>query len=140
MSDDDSLDIAALAASDFDLGLDHKFTAGSNPNAADAIEELQRLHRQKVNALIRSNTLLKKELAQAQKEGQDNYRVKMIKALRQQLRESQALVDELTKQLMEKSRLSEDEVGEIFDQVLSQPKLAKPNNPAKLKKDVRFSE
>jgi hypothetical protein len=85
---------------------------------------------------MRSNDVLKKEVRQLRKEGSDNYRVKQIKNLRQQLRETQAISDALTRTLMDKAQMSADEVGELYDDILSQPKLAKPNNPVKLKKDV----
>jgi hypothetical protein len=85
---------------------------------------------------MRSNDVLRKEIKQLKKEGSDNYRVKQIKHLRQQLRETQSIADALTHQLMNKSGMSKDDIGELYDDILSQPKLAKPNNPVKLKKDV----
>jgi len=108
----------------------------SQANVNLSLEEANKLHRQKLMALMRSNDVLRKELKQARKEGSDNYRVKQIKHLRQQLRETQSIADALTHQLMAKSGMSKDEVGELYDDILSQPKLAKPNNPVKLKKDV----
>jgi len=99
-------------------------------------EEVAKLHRQKLMALMRSNSKLQAEIKQLRKEQSDNYRVKQLKNLRQQLRETQAIADELTRRLISKGGMNEDEVGELFDEVLSQPKLAKPNNPVRLRKDL----
>ena len=118
-SDDEGLDFGAI---------------DSTPSMT--LEESNKLHRQKLTAIMASNNKLQKEIRQLRKEGSDNYRVKQIKNLRQQLRESQAIADALTHTLMNKSGMKQDEIGDLYDQILSQPKLAKPNNPVKLKKDV----
>jgi hypothetical protein len=87
-------------------------------------------------ALMKANDKLRKDLKQSAKEGQDNYRVKQIKNLRQQLREAQAIADGLTLELLNKTGMQKEDVNQLYDRILSQPKLAKPNNPVKLKKEV----
>lgn len=89
---------------------------------------------------MKSNDKLKKEVKQLRKEGSDNYRVKQIKNLRQQLRETQSIADALTKTLMNKTGMAKEEMGELYDEILSQPKLSKPNNPVKLKKEVLVAQ
>lgn len=99
------------------------------------IEQLHTYHQTKLREIMKSNDLLKKQIKQLKKENQDNYRVKMIKNLRQQLREQQTICEALTNKLLN-TGIAEKELNMLYDEVLSHCKLARPNATSQLKKDV----
>jgi hypothetical protein len=51
------------------------------------LSEIKRVHERKIRSLIEANSQLKAQCTQLKREGQDNYRVKMIKNQKAHIRE-----------------------------------------------------
>lgn len=99
------------------------------------IQELQQMHSQKVRTLLRSNDTLKKQMTQLKKEQKDNYRVKMIRNLRLKVRELESMNEVLKIHAMRKGATI-DEIDDIYEGVLNEPKRARPVRPETLQREI----
>jgi hypothetical protein len=99
------------------------------------IQELQQMHSQKVRTLLRSNDTLKKQMTQLKKEQKDNYRVKMIRNLRLKVRELESMNEVLKIHAMRKGATI-DEIDDIYEGVLNEPKRARPVCPETLQREI----
>mmetsp|Transcript_14682 Transcript_14682/g.28765 ORF Transcript_14682/g.28765 Transcript_14682/m.28765 type:complete len:307 (-) Transcript_14682:63-983(-) len=98
-------------------------------------QDLQKLHNKKIRMLLKSNDALKAEIIQLKKEGHDNYRVKMIKNMKQQVRELQCHVETLKKALLSKGSTI-DEIDDMMVAAVNAPKRLRPPSTEQLQKQI----
>jgi len=102
---------------------------------AAEVAQMKRSHRKKVKALLKTNESLQQQLRQSKREGNDSYRVKLIKSLRNQTRHQDAIIEAL-KTFVRDRGATDDEISDAIDETLKQPKLARGPRPETLEKKI----
>lgn len=81
--------------------------------AFSAFVAAEQAQTQKVHTLLAANDTLRKQLAQAKREGKDNVRVKQIKKLRAELVEQEHFIEALKRELTNRG-VTTEEVGDMY--------------------------
>jgi len=89
----------------------------------------------KIKSLLKSNEGLRREIVKLKEEGKDNHRVRVIKEMRVQVREQEAVIEAL-KSSMKEGGASEDDILAIIEDCTTQPKLARAPRVESLQRQV----
>jgi len=98
-------------------------------------QKFQLNYQSKLRSLLKLNSIQQKKIIQLEKEQKDNYRVKMIKSLRQQLREAITINEMLLTKLYDFG-IKSDQINSMYGDILSKFKLCRPSQPIQLKKEL----